>query len=55
MSKVVLGLSFVLATNPAWAVAVPGPAIGEGIPTLALFAGAALIAGAFVFFKRLRG
>jgi hypothetical protein len=56
MLEIVLGLSLVLASSPAWAatVAAPGPDIGAGIPALALVAGAALIAGAALFLKRLR-
>jgi hypothetical protein len=54
MSKILLGLSVILASSPAWAIGVPGPEIGAGIPTLALIGGAALIVGAGVFLKRLR-
>jgi hypothetical protein len=54
MSKILLGLPFVLASGSAWATAVPSPEIGGGIPTLALVGGAALIVGAAVFLKRLR-
>jgi len=54
MSKILLGLSVVLASSPAWATAAPGPEIGAGIPMLALIGGVALIAGAAVFLKRLR-
>ncbi len=58
MSKIVFGLSLILASSAAWASgdmgAGPGPEIGAGIPTLALIVGAALIAGAAVFLKRQR-
>ena len=53
MSKVFFGLSLALASSPAWARPVPGPEIGAGIPALIPLAGAALIFGGAVLFKRL--